>query len=71
MKIEKNIPIPEREVKHPYYMWHRFGVGDSIFLPTEKRYRGASAKADEHGRRYGKKFTARIVDDGVRIWRTK
>jgi len=63
LKIEKNIPIPARhkEVKYPF---RTMAVGDSFFVKgTEGFYPSA--------RDAGVKITARKMNGGFRVWRTK
>lgn len=67
MKIDKNITIPERE-KYPI---SKMQIGDSLLddgcrKTSESKIR---LSAKKHGSKYGKKFSARKVDGGVRIWR--
>lgn len=71
MKIEKNIPIPGVNTGKYKYPWKSMDVGDSIFVPEQKILGGAYSSAKAYGRKFGKKFSARSVDSGIRIWRIK
>lgn len=69
--IEKDIPLPDRQ----RYNFRRMVVGDSVVLCYSKdrksmamRARGA---ASQIGRRYGMRFSIKIVPGGVRVWRTR
>ncbi len=72
LKIEKNIPSPNILAKS---IFRQMEVEDSIFFKDETNYKKIANRARsnvsyyEKHRRY--KFTARIVDGGVRLWRTK
>jgi hypothetical protein len=67
IKIEHNIPIPERLVR-TRYPWLDMGVGDSFLWPeAARKHAGTSAlKASE---RYGRTFVVRRTKDGTRCWR--
>jgi len=73
--IEKGVEIPKakafRQAKYPYQSME---VGDSFFVPSDEkgtpiaRMRSSSAA---YSKRTGNvKFVVRIVDGGVRVWRT-
>lgn len=72
LRIEKNIPIPERFNRS---IFRKMVVGDSIFYKNEdnkikilQRARANVSYSDKH-KKY--KFRAKEVDGGVRIWRIK
>lgn len=67
MKIEKDIPVPEERVKHSY-PFDGMQVGDS-FLVTDSNLAQVCNAHGRAGRRLGRKFTARRVEDGIRVWR--
>lgn len=48
-------------------------VGDSVFFQCEPKgsRSNPAVAARVHGATYGKKFSARKIDGGVRIWRIK
>ena len=63
-KIDKGVPLPGKCTKYP---WEQMGIGDSFFVKNGNQARvGASAT---NAARFGKKFTTRKVDGGVRVWR--
>lgn len=76
-EIEKSVPLPPppmRGRKSAKYPLADMGVGDSFLVPTmkpeEKRqslYQLVSLK----GRSMGRRFVVRVVDGGVRVWRTE
>lgn len=72
-EIEKGIPIPRRTNKRPNEasVFGQMNVGDSIWIPDDKRYRIMQKQAHTHGSRNGKKFICRIEGEGGRIWRNK
>lgn len=80
IKIEKNIPIPPKWGVLSYvYPWTKMSIGDSIFqkCKTDKEQKSRVSKllraADRFCRKNNilRKFTARRVPGGVRVWRIK
>lgn len=73
IKIEKGIPVPESNScigRNRIYPWVEMEVGDSFVYPQGKAKNRAWAAAYAASKRYGKKFTARTMEDGsYRIWR--
>lgn len=68
MKIEKNIPIPERGWKRKY-PFGNMDIGDSFLVDADGSNKAISA-AKMYGMRHGLKFTSKKQDDGcARIWR--
>ena len=72
MIIDKGIELPSNpKGKGVLYRFYEMEVGDSAF------FAGSNSKGKEHtsarmfGKRSGKKFAARNVEGGVRIWRTE
>lgn len=68
MKIESSVPIPLK----PSEVLGRMEIGDSILdegqnSETSKLF----AVARKQPKRAGKKFTARAVSGGLRIWRVE
>jgi hypothetical protein len=59
------------------YPWHELGEGESFFVPTEAgkpRYDAhisLASSARSWSRRNGRKFAVRVVEGGVRVWRTE
>jgi hypothetical protein len=70
IKIDKNVAIPIIErggvAKYP---WNKMEIGDSFFIEGAKTTTSITSAASPYGKRHNKKFTARAVDGGVRIWR--
>ncbi len=67
MEIESSVPLPLK----PSEVLSKMEIGDSAFdegsnSETSKLF----AVARKQPKRTGKKFTARSVDGGLRIWRT-
>ena len=60
-EIEKFVPIPA----DPFA---EMEIGDSIFF-AESAMKAASSYSHAFGVRHGMKFTTRLVDGGMRIWR--
>ena len=70
-KIEKGIPIPP--VKHgggasAKWPWDHMEIGDSFLMPARKMST-VSSQITTVSRRLGRKFAARAVDGGARVWR--
>ena len=55
------------------YPFKDMRVGDSVFFPDEPKggRSNPAVAAKVYGAKYGKKFSARKMDGGVRIWRTE
>ena len=71
-KIEKNVPLPEREWRASKYGFDKMEVGDSIFIPTEQVVPAIHSAPGYYAIRHpGTKFTTRRVEGGYRIWRIK
>lgn len=66
--MESNIPIPITERNA---IWEKFGVGDSKFFADQNHDGSLVSSSRRYAKRAGKKFTARLVDGGLRIWRIK
>ena len=72
MQIDKGIPIGENSAGRPSkYPWHEMDDGDSVFIEGETTAGSAVVSARRFGKIYGKRFAARAVEGGVRIWRTE
>jgi len=67
-EIEKFVPIPAGYVKKKKYPFAEMEIGDSIFF-AEPAVKKARSYAHAFGASHGMKFTTRLVDGGVRIWR--
>ncbi len=70
LKIDKGVPLPEpmfggRTSKYP---WRQMEVGDSFFvLGGARNNLNLAASANKH--HAPKRFAARSVEGGVRVWR--
>ena len=64
-EIDKDIPIPAGGNKYPFAIME---IGDSIFVPADA---GGSPRqaAYKAGYKYDRKFFAKIIGSGIRIWR--
>lgn len=72
IKIEKNIPIPNRERHVSKYPFGKMKVGDSFFLlATDTNANKIRSAAAWYAVRNGFKFTVRKEGEGVRCWRIK
>lgn len=70
MEIERGIPVPVRAVNRSY-PFADMEVGDSFALGFDANLRNRlSSAASLAGRRLGRRFTTRVVEeDGVRVVR--
>lgn len=66
--IETGIPLPQ---KRESYEFASLCVGDSVFYEGQNSQGKAVKAAFSHGNYHGKKFSARTMDGGVRIWRVE
>lgn len=76
-QIETGIPVPTKPGRVANtYPFTAMQVGDSFAVPVpvgegrkQAIARVTSAKA-QHARRHNVKFTVRVMDDSMRVWRT-
>lgn len=72
-EIEQGIPIPE-PVHRSKYPLAEMGIGESFFVPGQgyELHRKIQNAVQSFQRRdsHGRKFTTRLLPDGVRVWRT-
>jgi hypothetical protein len=68
IKIEHDIPIPEKLPPRTRYPWMDMGIGDSFLFPEAVKKSGA-ASAMKASERYGRTFVVRRTKDGLRCWR--
>jgi hypothetical protein len=74
-KIEKGIEMPvlmkgrTATVTYPY---EKMEVGDSFLVKSDKKHmiNTMCTKNKVMGERLGRKYVARVVEGGVRVWRT-
>lgn len=74
-QIEKNVPMPPI-VRMSGYPFAQMEVGDSFLVPfdgdDEQKVRARVATAaSTFGKDHGGKFSVRVLQDGVRVWRTE
>ena len=82
MFIEKNVPMPPIDRRGPGVGRSKWGkiasllqVGDSVLVPVKGKITCTTSTAvrnrfSYHGKKLGHTYAARVVDGGVRIWRT-
>ena len=66
-KLERGLDIPDRKTG-PKYPYEQLELGDSFYLEGGDLSKLCNANYREW-RRTGKKYTARKVENGVRVWR--
>lgn len=76
MKIEKDVPMPEKRAAHEQskiyrskYPFRLMEVGDSFFVDPKGGGDVVGSAAAAWGRRHGVKFNVRKVEGGTRVWR--
>lgn len=67
---EKDVPIPQISHKDVKYPWRVLEIGDSFFIENGKMSSIAGSK-DWAQKQLRRKFTARTVEGGIRVWRIK
>jgi hypothetical protein len=75
MKIDKGIPLPSRGESNTRgaaskYPFRQMEVGDSFFIPSGNPKKLQSHMYQTYRRYKPMKFATRMVEGGVRIWRT-
>ena len=76
-QIDKNVELPPAQevVAKQRYPFDVMNPGDSFLVPTEEGKTGRqlmqriSPSISRYAAKTGRKFTTRIVDEGVRVWR--
>lgn len=83
MKTDKNIPIPPKGKpkntgRKPKYPILELNINDSFLIPFEKgrlnheiQSRAWGTISNFRKKHPERKFTTRLVNHGVRVWRTK
>ena len=85
MRIEHGIPVPprcagkqDRSAHGPWRMdrsskwpFSELGVGDSFLVDDWIKFQSVQSGASTHGKKYGKKFVTRFVENGLRVWRVE
>ena len=72
--VEKGVPLParkngDRATKYPFM---RMEVGDSFLIPCQgEECRKAQMRVSGRKPTKGKKFTTRMVEGGIRVWRVE
>lgn len=71
MKIEKNIPIPERKYKYPF-MELNINQSFAVGIYTHELQRNMNSLCSYYEKKTGNKFVARQDDElMLRVWRVK
>lgn len=70
-EIEKNVPIPKLPGRHgrpAIYQWHKMEIGDSFFV-AGKSAQETGLASQGNKQCAPKRFIARTVEGGTRVWR--
>lgn len=74
-KIEKRIPFPTDIAtgrgRKSIWPFTPMEIGDSILETDSEKRKRASKAAYNHARNHNRKYAARILPEGLRIWRVK
>ena len=77
IEIESGIPIPIKGSQKTIYPFQDMAVGDSFFVPVKngktpaQTRNGITGVISYHTKAHpGRRFASRIVEGGVRFWRT-
>ena len=72
-RIEKNVPIPPRRGRRSKYPVADLKQGESFLVPsgTFKKPQSVVSTLYAAAKRIDVKVSVRIMEDGVRVWRTK
>lgn len=66
MKVEKNVPLPQR------FPFAGMEVGDSFAIPAGVNRTTVSVAAMRYAKKHGGKFTVRLMPDrSLRCWRVE
>lgn len=72
-EIEKNVPAPEdvrARTGASKYLFDSMEIGDSFLVGDKSLYRKVQSSAAQYAKKYpGYRFTSRITDEGMRVWR--
>tara|TARA_R110002012_G_C11525874_1_gene599985 strand:- start:534 stop:776 length:243 start_codon:yes stop_codon:yes gene_type:complete len=72
IKIEKNIPIPKRGKWKE--LLFAMDIGDSFLVPLvsdDTKHEAALMRSNIFNASSGVKIKSRVMDDGLRVWRTE
>lgn len=69
IRVEKNIPIPEKTDKREKYPWKSMDIGDSFLIEDKSSRDVAGLVWATNKSNAPKKFIYAAVDGGIRIWR--
>lgn len=67
VEVESGVPLPVERRRYPYAQMQ---VGDSFVVRAVSLQVVCNANY-RTGKKLGRKFVARKVEDGVRVWRTE
>lgn len=73
--VESGVPMPKEKGRYCKYPWRVMEVGDSFFVPGApdlnlKLHRVRALISYQHSK-HPEIFEVRVVDGGVRVWRTE
>ena len=68
--IEDNFPIPESKGRRPRYPIRSLEVGQSFMVPGGNQ-KSLTSCTDWVRKQTQRRFSVRVVDGGVRVWRVE
>jgi hypothetical protein len=72
MKIDKNVPIPEKHHRgNNKYPWDEMGVSDSFLADKIKHVSVSQGVSRVNKNKKPKHFICKKVENGTRVWRDK
>lgn len=69
--IDKGIEMVNKKGRKSKYPFCDMDIGDSVFFKDKTSLDKETVYAYNYGRKSNKRFSAKSVDGGVRIWRTE
>lgn len=72
MEIEKGIPLPELGTgRKPKYPFKDLSVGESFLVKDKSLYNTLHSSRMYYQGKLGTKYVVRVVDNGIRVWRSE
>ena len=71
--VDHNVPMPKskrRGLGESKYPWAQMDIKDSFLFPDTVKKSTATSLAYSAGKARNQKFTIRVLDEGIRCWRT-
>ena len=66
VEVSRDVPVPEPRRRYPYV---DMDIGDSFVMPAGSSMQVVCNANYRAGKRLGRKFIARKLEGGIRVWR--